>query len=67
MHVTHQYSTYGGNDERVKILDVTPYGKDLCSGLTREDRLQSRGKQVIKHRVRTGECLTRYLSSHRAS
>lgn len=44
MHVTHQYSTYGGNDECVKILDVTPYGRDLCSGLTREDRLQSRGE-----------------------
>jgi len=41
MHVTHQYRTYGGK-ECVKIQDVTPYGRDVCSGLTREDRLQPR-------------------------
>jgi len=44
MHVTHQYSTYGGKDECVKISDVIPYGRDLYCGLTREDRLHSRGE-----------------------
>lgn len=52
MHLTHQYSTYGGNDECVNILDATPYGRDLCFGLTREDRPQTGHETSGKNRGR---------------